>query len=248
MVGDPRNGWVAQIAGEFLPKLRPVRQTASYKPSAGGPTPRQPVVAPKPVVASRPAVPAKAHGTPASKTVHDPIKGIAKTSGNEVARSSKGDVPAPQKDIRKPEQLRPEQQALLIARLSERIKQLQATGRTEQANRLAAHLDELKHRLAMRPGLRLPVVAQRPRLVKARGVKNRMPAPVLAALLKPTQLASEKKVQLVRTAYLRTLSRYPDTQEQSRALLYLDKSDNVFAGLRDLLWALVNTQEFIVNH
>ncbi len=52
----------------------------------------------------------------------------------------------------------------------------------------------------------------------------------------------------MRTAYLRTLNRYPDDHEQTRALAYLNDSDNVFAGLRDLLWALVNTQEFIVNH
>ena len=52
----------------------------------------------------------------------------------------------------------------------------------------------------------------------------------------------------MRTLYLRTLSRYPNDQEFERALAYLDKSDNVANGLRDLVWAVVNTEEFIVNH
>jgi hypothetical protein len=246
MVGDPRNSWVAQIAGEFLPKSRTGRQAGNHKPSPGSEKPRQPVVAPKPMIASDSTSPAKGTGNSQPNAAPNPIKGIAKTSGNEAAQSAKSNVTAPRNEIRKSEPLRPEQRARLIARLSEQIKQLQAAGKTEQAKRLAVRLDELKRRLASRPGVRMPVVAQRPNLGKNGRATNR--APALAARLKPAQLASEKKVQLVRTAYLRTLSRYPDTQEQSRALSYLDKSDNVFAGLRDLLWALVNTQEFIVNH
>ncbi len=61
-------------------------------------------------------------------------------------------------------------------------------------------------------------------------------------------MTSDKKSQLVKTAYLRTLNRYPDDHEQTQALAYLNDSTNVASGLRDLLWALVNTEEFIVNH
>jgi len=248
MVGDPRNGWVAQIAGEFLPKPRAGQQAGNHKPSAGSEKPRQPIVAPKPFVASRSTMPGKTTETSQPKAALNPTKGITKSNGIELALTVKSDVAAAQKMIHKSELLRPEQRARLVAKLSERIKQLQAAGKTEQAKRLAARLDELKRRPATRPGVRMPVVAQRPNGMKTKDANNRMPGQVSAARLKPAQLASEKKVQLVRTAYLRTLSRYPDTQEQSRALLYLNDSDNVFAGLRDLLWALVNTQEFIVNH
>ena len=66
--------------------------------------------------------------------------------------------------------------------------------------------------------------------------------------MKPSQLALSKKKDSIRTAYLRTLSRYPKDQESDRALAYLNGSDNVFSGLRDLVWAVVNTEEFIVNH
>jgi hypothetical protein len=51
--------------------------------------------------------------------------------------------------------------------------------------------------------------------------------------------------ELVRQAYLRTLSRLPDEREMGIAKGYLEK--NATGGLRDLLWALVNTKEFILN-
>ena len=53
---------------------------------------------------------------------------------------------------------------------------------------------------------------------------------------------------LVRQAYLRTLSRNPDEHELTSSLAYLRDSDTVAEGLRDLVWALVNTKEFMVNH
>ena len=131
----------------------------------------------------------------------------------------------------KPQPLRPEQKARLIARLSERIKELQTAGKNDQAKRLALNWT-ISSAARWRPG----------------SVREAGPAPALATRLSPTHVSSDKKTQLVRTAYLRTFSRYPDDHEQTRALAYLNDSDNVFAGLRDLLWALVNTEEFIVNH
>lgn len=209
MVGDPRTGWVAQVAGELLPKLpkQPAARPTNKQPkSVASSTAGQPVVAPQ------------------------PSTGIAKAGGNEAARPAKPGTVVSGKEIRRPP-LGPEQKARRIARLSERIKELQTSGRKEQAKRLMVQLEALK---------RSPATAKS-------GPMNR-PVPVLAAQLKPTQVTSEKKSQLVRTAYLRTLNRYPDDHEQTRALAYLNDSDNVFAGLRDLLWALVNTEEFIVNH
>jgi hypothetical protein len=53
---------------------------------------------------------------------------------------------------------------------------------------------------------------------------------------------------LVQEAFLKTLSRFPTDDEQRRAEQYLADSADKATGLRDLLWALVNTKEFIVNH
>jgi hypothetical protein len=53
---------------------------------------------------------------------------------------------------------------------------------------------------------------------------------------------------LVREAYLRTLSRLPDAAELARCRLHLSTVKDPVEGLRDLLWALLNTKEFITNH
>ncbi len=53
---------------------------------------------------------------------------------------------------------------------------------------------------------------------------------------------------LVQEAYLRTLSRDPQPPELARARKAITAAESPKAGLRDLLWALLNTKEFIVNH
>ncbi len=53
---------------------------------------------------------------------------------------------------------------------------------------------------------------------------------------------------LVTRAYLRTLSRYPNSEELTSASTFLNESKDLGTGLKDLMWALLNTKEFIVNH
>lgn len=53
--------------------------------------------------------------------------------------------------------------------------------------------------------------------------------------------------ELIREAYLRTLSRFPDERELGIARKHLAEASDTLAGLRDLLWVLLNTKEFIVN-
>jgi hypothetical protein len=118
-----------------------------------------------------------------------------------------------------------EQKARRIAQLNERLRQAQDKGDAKQVKLFTARLADLK---------RQPTQAR--------------PEGAQAGVLKPSQLPSSRKQELVRTLYLRTLSRYPKDQESARSLAYLDKSDNLYNGLRDLVWAVVNTEEFIVNH
>lgn len=54
--------------------------------------------------------------------------------------------------------------------------------------------------------------------------------------------------QLVRLAWLRTLSRHPTDAEVARARKHLESVADTAEGIRDLLWALVNTKEFLLNH
>jgi hypothetical protein len=53
---------------------------------------------------------------------------------------------------------------------------------------------------------------------------------------------------IVKQAYLRTLSRPPTTAEQDRAAGYFREAGDLRIATRDLLWALLNTKEFVVNH
>lgn len=57
----------------------------------------------------------------------------------------------------------------------------------------------------------------------------------------------QKPEELVRQAYLRLLSRLPDEREAAVALKHLQQAPDRVAGLRDLMWALLNTKEFLVN-
>ena len=68
---------------------------------------------------------------------------------------------------------------------------------------------------------------------------------------KPSQgekVATLNTKDIVRQAYLRTLSRLPTEKEFESASAYLKTSKSTMGGVRDLLWALLNTKEFIINH
>jgi hypothetical protein len=52
---------------------------------------------------------------------------------------------------------------------------------------------------------------------------------------------------IVRLAWLRTVNRQPTQDEQRRSQTHLAQADSFSEGLRDLLWALLNTKEFILN-
>jgi len=89
--------------------------------------------------------------------------------------------------------------------------------------------------------------------------KNKPVAPPAATqVAKPTtdnpavagknSLGSELSGQLVRQIYLRSLSRLPNEDEQARAVSHLEDAKDPVQGLRDVLWAVLNTKEFIVNH
>ncbi len=63
----------------------------------------------------------------------------------------------------------------------------------------------------------------------------------------PEELALDEQ-EIVRQAYLRTLSRLPTPEENDRCLAYIAAAETPLAGAKGLLWTLLNTKEFIVNH
>lgn len=54
--------------------------------------------------------------------------------------------------------------------------------------------------------------------------------------------------ELIDEAYLRTFARLPSKDERTSAEKYIADSEDAAAGLRDLVWALINAKEFLVNH
>ena len=65
---------------------------------------------------------------------------------------------------------------------------------------------------------------------------------------KPASLAPQDAEGIIRQAYLRTLTRLPTDEEARRAEAYFAEAGDLAIGARDLLWALLNTKEFVVNH
>ncbi len=65
---------------------------------------------------------------------------------------------------------------------------------------------------------------------------------------KKIEVDKEKLEQIVNRAFLRTLSRFPSEGELASSRQCITGADDTISGVRDLMWALLNTKEFIVNH
>ncbi|MCE9528421.1 MAG: DUF1549 and DUF1553 domain-containing protein, partial [Planctomycetales bacterium] len=66
--------------------------------------------------------------------------------------------------------------------------------------------------------------------------------------IEPKPEPMENAPELVKQVYLRTLSRYPSPDEMSRCTEFLASASSPLEGAKGLLWTLINTKEFIVNH
>jgi hypothetical protein len=64
------------------------------------------------------------------------------------------------------------------------------------------------------------------------------------------QLAKAKAalVAMIEELYLVTLSRPPSPQETAKAQQWIADASNLREGAQDLLWALLNSREFLFNH
>lgn len=65
---------------------------------------------------------------------------------------------------------------------------------------------------------------------------------------KPQAVKLADSQAVIRQAYLRTLSRLPTDAEAARSQVFIDQCETPDAAARGILWALLNTKEFIVNH
>ncbi len=106
-----------------------------------------------------------------------------------------------------------------LARMKTRLARAKKEGQDAQVKRISARIEELE---------------------KVAGERRE-------AAANPGALAVDNAT-LIRQSYLRTLSRYPTPEEMERCDQFLASSENPVAGARGLLWTLINTKEFIVNH
>ena len=47
---------------------------------------------------------------------------------------------------------------------------------------------------------------------------------------------------MIREAWLRAFNRYPSVSEETRAMKHLQEAKSIADGMRDLLWALMNSK------
>jgi hypothetical protein len=66
-----------------------------------------------------------------------------------------------------------------------------------------------------------------------------------AAQLAKSKLSDEEAVEEL---FLATLTRSPSAAEKAQALKFMRGEPNRIEALRNVLWALINTREFILNH
>jgi hypothetical protein len=114
-----------------------------------------------------------------------------------------------------------------IGKLEQRIKRLKQNDQEKEAKAAEKQLSALKKKARQIEQARLQKQAEKEQPSK--------PSPAL------------DHKQLVEEAYLRTLGRFPNERELQRASAHLADSGDTLSGMRDLLWALLNTKEFIVN-
>jgi hypothetical protein len=67
---------------------------------------------------------------------------------------------------------------------------------------------------------------------------------ILRAVINAPFLPDERRVE---TLFLATLSRRPDKEELARYLAHLQKAVDPKRALSDVLWVLLNSDEFLVN-
>ena len=109
-----------------------------------------------------------------------------------------------------------------LPRMEKRLATLRETGKDKQAEQLQQQLAKTRQRLESLRAAATPETAP--------------------------PFTQDEVDAVVRQAYLRTLSRPPQPDELQAAAGYFQETADVAEATRDLLWALLNTKEFVVNH
>lgn len=121
--------------------------------------------------------------------------------------------------------------SLSVEQLDKEIAKLQKRLEGDNPNAKPAELENVKRRIK--------------RLEKLKTRKEKGEA---EPETKMSFATTEGKRLIIEEAYLRTLSRLPTADEIIKCEAYFNESTAPAQAARDLLWALINTKEFITNH
>tara|TARA_R110002095_G_scaffold49045_4_gene43358 strand:- start:2417 stop:5170 length:2754 start_codon:yes stop_codon:yes gene_type:complete len=131
-------------------------------------------------------------------------------------------------------------------RLDTRLEQLkeQVKDAKQKVNQLQKQADK-KPQLKQAQKRLQTMTAELKKLRQASSKAENAPAR-LQSFEKP--VSQEKSEEIITKTYLRSLNRYPTEAETAAARKYLDDSQNKIDGVYDLIWAVLNTKEFMLNH
>lgn len=141
-------------------------------------------------------------------------------------------------------------------RLAQRLKKLEADLKAaKDANAPADEIAQLERQIGRAKKAQQAAASgdakpeENGKKKKKKGKKNGQPEePVAAPEVAGPAITSFDADAVVRQAYLRTLSRFPNETELATAKQHLTTVGDLAEGGRDLMWALLNTKEFIANH
>ena len=116
-----------------------------------------------------------------------------------------------------------------LARAKAKLKNQQKAFRKARNNGNSKELERLKRRI--------------------KAVETRI-STIQKAILKKKQESQDKLVidEVITEAWLRTVSRFPTEAERARCRTYFESDPDKRNALTGMMWALLNTKEFIVNH
>ena len=121
------------------------------------------------------------------------------------------------------------------------------------SNRVSAPHAARVFRIFGRPGRTTTCDCERPSGPALPQTLYMMSDPILLEKLANGQLrgllsGNESDSELIDELFLATLSRFPDGREKRAALDRITAADTHTSGCTDVLWALINTREFVLNH
>ena len=124
-----------------------------------------------------------------------------------------------------------------VAVLREQLKEAKEAGNDKELRKLERQLQAARAKYA---GMIKAEAGNDPPAAESEQVAAAKPATAKPAGVDYSAIVEE--------AYLRTLSRLPNEAESKIALEAIEAAGDPVSGIRDVLWALLNTKEFIVNH